>query len=152
MVTQYYNRNSGEEHRSATKILMNVITFLSGSFDSMSVEIVGRNFGGADLQRLHPVGLNRDHVVEILQGSFNQQELLANQQQAIVLEQIGSDDGIGNASFVFQAEEDKSVSGAGTLAGNHAASDTHAPAIVDVLQVAGALHSPQVGAPVSHGV
>src|SRR5512135_1073358 len=91
-------------------------------------------------------------MVEVLQGAFNQQELFANEQEAIFFEQSGGDDGVGDAGLILQAEKNESVGGAWALAGDDAAGNAYAPSVFDVLQVAGAQHATQLSAPVGHGV
>lgn len=50
---------------------------------------------------------NRDHVVLILKFTLHQQELFVHQAESISLKQVRRDDGVGDARFVFQAQEDK---------------------------------------------
>src|SRR5690348_15109450 len=119
---------------------------------SALVKIVRGHGGCADLQWQYTVSFDGNYVIQILQCSFDEQKLLANERQAIVFEQVGSDDGVGDAGFILQAEEDESVSGAGTLACDDAAGNAHAASVFNVLQVAGALHALQLGAAVSHGM
>src|SRR5579872_2912920 len=153
MINQYYNRNSGKECHKPIKKLMTLITLLRGVVrPHLSVKVMRGYFGRADLERQDAIGFDRKHMVEVLQGAFNQQELFANEEEAIFFEQVGSDDGVGDAGLILQAEKHESVGGAGALAGDDAAGNAHAAAIFDVLQVAGAQHTTQLEAPVSHGV
>src|SRR5689334_16348960 len=70
------------------------------------------------------------------------------------MKQVGRDDGVGNSGFIFQAEKDKSLGGAGALADNNAASDAEALAAGNTAQFAGATnaHGIEPGAAISHGM
>ena len=45
---------------------------------------------------------------------------------AVLREKLRRDDGVGDAGFVFKAEEDEAFGGAGALAGDDAAGDADA--------------------------
>src|SRR5947207_13429491 len=96
------------------------------------MEIVRGGGRVADLEGEKTIGLNGNSVVQVLQFSFNQKELLADEQQPIFFEQVGGNDGIGNDGFIFQAEKNNTMSGACALASNDAASNADAPPIADV--------------------
>ena len=105
------------------------------------VEIVRDGFGFRDEQRQHAFGFDGDDVVLILQDAFDGEKFLAGQQQAILMKQVGCDDGVGHAGFIFQADKHKSFGGAGTLADDDAASDAQPLAAGKVAQIAGAANA-----------
>src|ERR1051325_11210944 len=61
-----------------------------------------------------------------------------HQQEPVAVEEIGSDDRIGDTGLVLETEEDEAAGGAGTLAANHAAGGADTAAVGQALQVAGA--------------
>ena len=99
-----------------------------------SVEIVRSGFGACDAQRLNAFRFHGDDIVLILQASFDQQKLMMNDHGMILLEKLRRDDGIGDSGFVFQAEEDKTLGGAGALARDHGSGDAHMRAIWKMLE------------------
>jgi hypothetical protein len=58
-----------------------------------------------------------------------------NDHQVIPLKKLWSNDGVGNSRFVFQAEEDETLGGAGTLARNHRTSNADFDPVGQVMQV-----------------
>src|SRR5579864_719169 len=117
MINQYYNRNSGKECHKPIKKLISLITFLRRVVrPHSSVKVMRGHFGRADLERQDAIGFDGEHMVEVLQGAFNQQELFANEQEAIFFEQVGSDDGVGDPGLILQAEKNESAGSAGALA------------------------------------
>src|SRR5579859_1654303 len=106
-----------------------------------SVEIVRSDFGARDAQRLNTLHFHGDDVVLILQASFDQQKLVMNDHGMILLEKLRRNDGIGNAGFVFKAEENKTFCCSGTLARNHGSSKTHMCSMRKALEFAGGAHA-----------
>ena len=66
-----------------------------------------------------------NHAILILQGSFDNQEFAARDNQTLPLIQVGRDDDIGNAGFIFHREEDETLCRAGPLPRNDAARCPH---------------------------
>src|SRR5438128_1689468 len=93
-------------------------------FSTVSVEIMGRSFGARHRDRSKALRLDRDHVIEMLQRAFDHEERFAHQEQTILLEQVGRDDGIGDTSLVFQTEEDEARCCTRSLPADHIAGDT----------------------------
>src|SRR5215813_6548586 len=79
------------------------------------VKIMRGHGSFADRKDLHARGFYRDHVVDILEPSFDQQESPPDHGETVLTKQVGRDDRIGDAAFVFEAEENKSFRSAGTL-------------------------------------
>jgi len=118
------------------------------------VKVVRDRFCFCDEQRLYAFGADRNNVVLILQNSFDGEESLTGQQQAILMKQIRTDNGVCDSGFIFQAQKYKSLGGAGTLAGNNAASDAETLARGQIAQFAGApnAHGTEPCAAVGHGM
>jgi len=76
---------------------------LSLRVSSVLVEVVGSSFCFCDEERLHAFGADGDHVVLILQDTFDSEEALAGQQKAIFVKQIGANDRVRDPGLVFQA-------------------------------------------------
>ena len=64
-------------------------------------------------------GFHGNYIFLILKLPFNQQKLLMNDHEMIFLIDLGRNNGVGNACFIFQAEKNKTLCSAGSLAGNH---------------------------------
>src|ERR1700752_99480 len=70
------------------------------------------------------------------------------------MKQVGRDDGVGDAGFIFQADKDKTFGRSGALARDDAASDAETLAARNLAQFAGTAnpHGIEPGAPVGHGM
>ena len=101
------------------------------------VKIVGRNGLFGYMQRFESSGPYGENIVDILHLAFNEQICVVEDGGALAIENVGHDDGIGDAGFIFHAEEQQSFGSPGTLAANDAAGDKHRPAIADRLQLIG---------------
>src|SRR5215469_6210949 len=99
-------------------------------------------------------GADRDYDVLVLQDAFDGEKTLAGQEQAVLVEEIGADDGVGDSGFIFEADENESFGGAGALAGDDAASDAKAFAGGQIAEFDGApdAHGIEPLAAVGHGV
>src|ERR1700744_5020956 len=119
-----------------------------------SVEVVGANFEGAVGAGGKSHSFNVDDVVLILQGAFDQQEAAAGDEQAVAVVQVGSNDDIGDAGFVFHGDEDEAFSGARALAGDDASGGADVFAIAAGFQLLGRedVAAAQFGATVVHGM
>src|SRR5271166_3418340 len=115
---------------------------------------MGNGFGFRDEQVLHAFGADRDDVVLMLQDAFNGEEALARQEQTVLMKQVGRDDGVGHAGFIFQADKNKTFGGTRALADDDAASDAQPLAAGKVAQIAGAAnaHGSEPGAAIGHGM
>ena len=118
-----------------------------------SVEVV-RLGGGSCSEGRDAGGFHRDHSVEILEDSVDDEEGLAEDFEFVAVERVGGDDGVHDSRFVFHAEEDEAVGGAGTLADDDCSGDADELAVADSGEVDGALDAEggHFGAAVGHGV
>src|SRR5436305_1477207 len=93
---------------------------------STLMEVMGTGFGLRHGERENALSFYGDHVVLILQDAFDHQETSGTQENTITLQQIRVDDGVRDAGFIFEAEEYKTSGRHGTLACDHASTDTQA--------------------------
>ena len=85
---------------------------------------------------LHARSLHMDDVIDVLQRAFEEKELALNDRGAIALENIRRDDDVGNAGFVFEAEEDEAFCGAGTLSCDDTSGNANPATVGDTCQIA----------------
>ncbi len=90
----------------------------------------------------------------ILQNAFHHKELFRSHEHPVFLKQVGHDDDIGYSSLILQTEKDETFSGARTLAGDNASSNTEIFAIGNGGEIAGLADSNRVHphAVIGHGV
>lgn len=81
------------------------------------MEIMGGGGGAGEGERLDAMGFYGDDVVLILQRAVHEKKLLVDDHYAVPGEKLRGDDGVGDAGFVFDAEEHETFGGAGALAG-----------------------------------
>jgi hypothetical protein len=97
----------------------------SASAHSVLMKIVGGGGGQVgSSERLDGLRLHMDHVLDVLEHAGDDEEWLLGDEQTAVLEKLGSDDGVGGAGFVFEADEDEAFGSAGSLPAGHLAADT----------------------------
>ena len=75
--------------------------------------------------------------------AFDQQERLPDDGHAITIEQIRSDDDVGDAGLVLEREEHEALRGAGPLARDDHAGHAHAAAVARLRQIRRAQHAAQ---------
>jgi len=90
------------------------------------VEIVRGCLSSSDGEWKNALGFDGDDIVLILEYALDHQEALGDEENPIFLNKIGMHDGIGDAGFVFNAEEYESLGGAGALARDDATADSQA--------------------------
>lgn len=73
------------------------------------MEIVGGHFGSGDIERNNSIGFDVDYSILILQRTFNLEEAAARNDDAIALKDVRGNDDIGDAGFIFEGKEDKSL-------------------------------------------
>lgn len=83
------------------------------------MEIVGRNFGGSELERLKLSGLYGNDTILILYRSLDLQKRVMNDDRMITFKQLRPDDDVGDSRFVFKAEEHESFGRARTLSNDY---------------------------------
>ena len=82
-----------------------------------------------------PLRFDQHYVVRILYLAFDQEKWLFRYQQSQLLEKIGRDDRIGNAGFIFEADEHKSFRRPRPLTTDHIARDLHRCAVSCLRQI-----------------
>src|SRR5215813_606242 len=92
----------------------------------------------ADRQDLHARGFYRNHVVDILESAFDQQEFSSDYSETVLPKQVRRDDCIGDAGFVFESEENESFRRARTLASNNSAGYADVGSIANGCEINGA--------------
>lgn len=84
-------------------------------------------------------GLDVDHAVLVLEATEDTEERFLHDDEAEFLEELGIDDDVGDAGFVFEADEDDAFGGAGTLAANDGPGDSQGLVVREEAEVGGAL-------------
>ena len=98
--------------------------------------------GLAGEERLDFQGAEVEDAFVELDDAVDDERRLFDDAEAAALEELGRDDNVGDAGFVFQAEEEDAVSGAGTLAADDGSAGADAQAIRGLFEIGG---SPEVG-------
>src|SRR5947199_10601099 len=93
------------------------------------IKIVRNGFGLGDGQGQHAFGFYGNHIILILQNSFDHEKLLRTYQQTIFLKKVWIDNGVSHPRFIFQTQKDKSFCRPRALAGANTPSDAYAAAI-----------------------
>ena len=97
-------------------------------------------------------GLDDVDAVGGLEAAFNEEEAFLGDGEAEFLEEGRRDDGVADAGFVFEADEDKAFRGAGALAADDVAGDANSLAMFATREVDGAPDVLEVRAQEGHGV
>jgi len=84
------------------------------------------------------VGFDGDDIVNVLETAGDEEERFLGDDETEFLEEVRVDDGIGDAGFVFKADEDEAFGGAGTLAANDVAGDADELVVAGVREIGGA--------------
>jgi hypothetical protein len=84
------------------------------------VEVVGADFEGGGLEGFQGLGFDVDDSVLILELAVDFKEFGSGDEEALALLELGRDDDVGDAGFIFHGEEDEAHGGAGALAGDDA--------------------------------
>lgn len=82
-------------------------------------------------------GLDVNHAVLFLDCAFDEEEPAARDDDAVLLEDIRSEDDVGDAGLIFEGEEDEALGSAWPLTRNDAASQTHVLAAVSLKEING---------------
>src|SRR5215831_2242900 len=83
----------------------------------------------------HTVNFYRNYSLLILKYTFQQQKLFRQNKDAIVVEQIGSDDRVADSGLIFKTEKYKSLRGAWSLPRYDASGCAYAPAIRNLYEI-----------------
>jgi hypothetical protein len=84
-------------------------------------EVMSRSCGAGEVERLDDRGFDGDDAILVLQRAFDDEERVVHDGGVIFLEELRLDDDVRDASFVFEAQKDKTFCGAGALANNDGA-------------------------------
>src|SRR5580765_458743 len=93
------------------------------------MKIVRRCGSLREMERLDDAGFYGDDAVLILQDAVDDEKRVVDDDGVIFFEKLRRDDDVGDAGFVFQAEEDEAFCGARTLANDDGASDANERAV-----------------------
>ena len=66
-------------------------------------------------------GSDVDYLIDVLEGTFDEQELGVSHKRPVSLVKLRIDDGVRDVGFVFDGKKDETVSRARTLSRNHTA-------------------------------
>ena len=77
-------------------------------------------------------GLDDVNAVGGLEAAFDEEEAFLGDDEPQFFEELWSDDGVGDAGFVFEADENEPFGGAGALATDHVARDADDLAVLAV--------------------
>ena len=97
-------------------------------------------------------GFNDHDVVGVLDLAFDDEKVFLRDEEALFFEELRRDDGVGDAGFVFEADEDKTFGGAGSLTANDVAGDANALAVAGFWEIRGAPNIFELGTQQSHRV
>src|SRR5262245_40425951 len=119
-----------------------------------SVKVSRGRYGMGNGNRFQMRGFNVNHVIDILEGTADEQEFALSDDEAILVQDIGCDDDIRNSRFIFETEEDKAFCCSGALPRNDTAGDAHVSSVRRTGQVDGAQHAAaiHIGPAIGHGM
>ena len=101
------------------------------------VEVVGVKGQVRGAEGRDDFGFDVDDAVLILEFAGNEEELLAGDEQAVAVIEVGVNDDVGDAGFVFKGKEDEAEGGAGALTGDDAAGGRNAAAVRGLVESGG---------------
>ena len=76
-----------------------------------------------------------DDAVLILEFAGDEEEFFAGDEESVAVVEVGVDDDVGDAGFVFEGEEDEAEGGAGALAGDDATGGGDSAAVGGVVEL-----------------
>ncbi len=82
------------------------------------VEVVGAQGEVFGVEELEGLGFDVDDAVLVLEFAVDFEELAAGDEEAFAVVEVGVDDDVADAGFVFHGEEDEAEGGAGALPGD----------------------------------
>src|SRR5882762_533299 len=128
----------------------NLITAFA--FCTTSMKIMRNRLCPRNPQRSHPLRLNRNHVVLILQRPFNEQKLLIHHHNMVFSENLRRNNRVSNPGLIFQAQKYKSLSRPRSLPRNHRTRHAHLGPISHVKQITRRQNPlpPQISAVITH--
>src|SRR3989442_8657023 len=93
------------------------------------IKIVRNGFGLGDGQGQHAFGSYGNHIILILQNSFDHEKLFGTYQRTIFLKQVSIDNGVSNPGFILQTQKEKTSWRPRALAGGSTPPGTCAAAL-----------------------
>ena len=69
------------------------------------MKVMGNDRRGADVELLDAPGANVDHVVDVLESAFDEQEFGVSDKRAMGFMEVGMDDSVGNSCLIFERHE-----------------------------------------------
>ena len=119
---------------------------------SMKIMRVGGDVAGV-LEGVSFEGVDGEDAIDFLDAALDAEEFFLGDAEAVFLEGGGRDEGVGDAGFVFEADEDVALRSAGALTADHHACDGEVIAMAGLFEIAGAPDViGQIGAQQGHGV
>ena len=117
------------------------------------VEIIGIGAGEVvGFEAINGVGLDDEDVFAGLEFAGDFQEIFLGDDEAEVFEELGLHDGIADAGFVFEADENEAFGGAGALTADDVAGDGDDLAFAAAREVDGAPDVWKLWAEERHGM
>src|ERR1041384_4752892 len=83
------------------------------------MEVVRGCGGDSERERLYVAGFYRNHIVLVLQRSFNQEKRVAHQLMPVRFEELRRDDDVADTCLVLETQKHESLRGARSLTNNH---------------------------------
>ena len=80
-------------------------------------------------QGVDAAGLDHGGAASVLDFALDGKEGFLGDGEAPLFEELCGNNGVGHAGFIFEADEDESLRGAGPLPRDDHAGDAHAPAV-----------------------
>lgn len=99
------------------------------------MKVVRLDFGIDELKRLDKSGFHRYDAILVLQHPSYQKKRMMYNDAMVPFEKLRGNDHVGNAGFVFEAQENKSFGGTRPLTGNHGACYGHKLAVRQLFEM-----------------
>lgn len=103
-------------------------------------------------EALDALSLDDENIFAGLEPAGDFKEGFLGDDEAQFLEKLGANDGVGDAGFIFEADEDKSFGGAGALTADDIARDGDDLSFTAFHQVDGTPDIRQLGTQQGHGM
>ena len=99
------------------------------------MEIVGVDFGAGNFERRDSLGFYVNYAILILEWPFDPQKPAARDDHTVTLEDVRSNDDVGDAGLIFEREKNESLCCAWPLARDDATGNAHKSVIAAVRQI-----------------
>tara|TARA_R110002049_G_scaffold15246_5_gene62611 strand:+ start:714 stop:1040 length:327 start_codon:yes stop_codon:yes gene_type:complete len=97
-----------------------------------------RRDGGGGGEGVSFEGVDGEDAIDFLDAALDAEKFFLGEGEAVFLEGGGGDEGVGDAGFIFEADEDVALRGAGALAADDHACDDEVIAMAGVFEIGGA--------------